>query len=397
MNEFDFIRRLRNQAGSRKHSARLITGIGDDAAVVSQFANRDLIITTDLLIEGVDFYRDAAPTRMLGHKALAVSLSDIAAMGARPFWSLLSIGVPTATWHDDFKEEFFGGYFALADQYGVTLSGGDISEAKKGVVIDSIVLGEAASGMAVLRSGAQPGDQIFVTGTLGGAAAGLKLVEMGARIGATGLASLPRVSKHGVHSSAREAAPEPGAEALAGTPRAVVDTTKSPRADTSAVGEGINMDAAHRLGMNAIESLLLRQLRPSPRVGWGIVLGEERLATAMIDISDGLSSDLAHLCEESHAGALIDSSSLPIDRDVIKLCGRRALDPLMLALHGGEDFELLFTVRPDDVTRLPKRVDSVEISRIGEITDQPGKMRIAEKNRVWDLPSGGFEHFGKPD
>jgi len=387
MNEFDFLRRLRNQAGSRKHSARLITGIGDDAAVVSQLANRDLIITTDLLIEGVDFYRDTAPAHILGHKALAVSLSDIAAMGARPFWSLLSIGMPTATWQDNFKDQFWSGYFALSDQYSVTLAGGDVSEAKEGIVIDSIVMGEVPSGKAVLRSGAQPGDQIFVTGTLGGAAAGLKLVEMGARIGATGLASLPRASKAEVTPTASgdsESEPAAKAESRAGSPRWVVDATGC---------EGVNIDAANTVGMNAIESLLLRQLRPSPRVGWGLVLGEERLATAMIDISDGLSSDLAHLCEESNAGALMDSAALPIDGNVIRLCGRRALDPLMLALHGGEDFELLFTVKPDDVARLPKRVDGVEISRIGEVTDQPGKVRIAEKSRIWDLRPGGFEHF----
>src|SRR5258706_9776659 len=204
MNEFDFIRRLRNHAGSRKHSTRLITGIGDDAGVISELANRDLIVTTDLLIEGVDFHRDPAPAHILGHKALAVSLSDIAAMGARPSWSLLSIGMPTATWQDDFKDQFWSGYFALSDQYGVTLSGGDVSESKEGIVIDSIVMGEVRSGTAVLRSGAQPGDQIFVTGTLGGAAAGLKLVEMGARIGATGLASLPRPSKRQVGPTASE-------------------------------------------------------------------------------------------------------------------------------------------------------------------------------------------------
>ena len=387
MNEFDFIRRLRDRAGSRKHSARLVTGIGDDAAVINQFASRDLIITTDLMIEGVDFYRDAAPARMLGHKTLAVSLSDIAAMGARPFWSLLSIGMPPAIWHTDFKEEFVAGYFELADRYGVTLSGGDVSEAKEGIVIDSIVMGEVPSGRAALRSGAQPGDQILVSGTLGGAAAGLKLIEMGARIGATGLASLPRASKrHTTPTASEDSELEPAANrgARAGNPLGVTDATGL---------KGVNMGAAHTVGMKAIESLLLRQLRPSPRVGWGIVLGEERLATSMIDISDGLSSDLAHLCEESNAGALIDSSSLPIDRDVIKLCGRRALDPLMLALHGGEDFELLFTVKPEDVTRLPKRVDGVAISRIGEVTDQTGKVRVAEKNRVWDLPPGGFEHF----
>ena len=389
MNEFDFIRRLRNQAGSRKHSARLITGIGDDAAVVSQLANRDLIVTTDLLIEGVDFHRDAAPAHILGHKALAVSLSDIAAMGARPFWSLLSLGMPAATWQEDFKEQFWSGYFALSDQYGVTLSGGDVSETKEGIVIDSIVMGEVRSGAAVLRSGAQPGDQIFVTGTLGGAAAGLKLVEMGARIGPTGLASLPRESKREARSSASE-----GSESEVGAAGGPSADSQRGVADVTGC-EGVHIGAANTVGMKAIESLLLRQLRPSPRVGWGVVLGEERLATAMIDISDGLSSDLAHLCEESNAGALIDSSSLPIDGNVIRLCGRRALDPLTLALHGGEDFELLFTVRPVDVPRLPKRVDGVDISRIGEVTDEPGKVRVAEKNRVWDLPRGGFEHFAK--
>jgi thiamine-monophosphate kinase len=364
MNEFDFIRRLREQTESRKHSSRVVMGIGDDACVLSQSANRDLVVTTDLLIEGIDFYRDDAPAQMLGHKALAVSLSDIAAMGARPFWSLLSIGMPAPIWQDQFKEEFLAGYFRLADRFGVTLTGGDVSESKSEIVIDSIVLGETVTGAAITRSGAQPGDQIYVTGTLGGAAAGLKLIEMGARIDETGLASLPRASQQ--VSSERRSGP------------------------TVSEGANVSVDNAE---LKAIETLLLRQLRPSPRVGWGIVLGEERLATAMIDISDGLSSDIAHLCEESKCGALIDAASLPIDRDVSTLCGRRALDPLMLALHGGEDFELLFTVRRDKIAQLPKRVDGVAITRIGEVTDQIGKVRIAEKNRVWDLRPGGFEHF----
>ena len=370
MNEFDFIRRLREQTRSRKHSARLINGIGDDGSVIQQSVNRDLIATTDLLVEDIDFRRDAAPARMLGHRALAVSLSDIAAMGGRPFWSLLSIGMPLETWRDNFKDEFFAGYFELADHYGVTLAGGDVSETKAGIVIDSIVLGEVATGAAVLRSGARPGDQIYVTGTLGGAAAGLKLIEMGAHMGEGGLASLPRASKLGSSPNVREGSgTEPGAVAT---------------------GSALDPQSSE---LKAIERLLLRQLRPDPRVGWGIVLGEETLASAMIDISDGLSSDLSHLCEESHVGALIDSASVPIAKDVSHLCGRRALDPLMLALHGGEDFELLFTVRPDDAARLPKRVDGITISRIGEVTDQPGQIRVAEKNRVWDLQPQGFEHF----
>ncbi len=375
MNEFDFIRRLREQTRTRNQSPRILTGIGDDASVISEAGNRDFVVTTDLLVEGVDFYRDTAPASLLGHKALAVSLSDIAAMGARPLWSLVSIGMPAEVWADDFKESFFEGYFALADRYGVVLCGGDVSEAKDKTVIDSIVGGEVNSGRAVLRSTAQPGDQIFVTGGLGGAAAGLKLIEMGARMGPKGLTSLPAPSKRGTSPTVRE-----GSE-LRGT--------------SPTVREGSKAAEIHTSELRTIEALLLRQLFPDARVGWGIVLGEERLASAMIDVSDGLSSDLGHLCRQSNVGALLQSERIPIDKEVTKLCGRRALDPLALALHGGEDFELLFTVRPDDVTRLPKRVDGVKASHIGEITNQSGVIRIAEGRLIWDLQPRGFEHFSR--
>ncbi|HKP37671.1 MAG TPA: thiamine-phosphate kinase [Pyrinomonadaceae bacterium] len=343
MNEFEFIRLLREQVQSRETSSRVLKGIGDDAAVISQSLGRDSVITTDLLIEDVDFHRASTPARLLGHKALAVSLSDIAAMGARPAYSFLSLGLPEEIWQGDFKDKFYEGYLALADKFGVALAGGDISRSKDKIVIDSIVMGEVSTRSAIMRSGARPGDQVFVTGTLGGAAAGLKLIELGARIGSV------------------------------------------PPASAGGSSEGSDNEA--------IQSLLGRQLRPSPRVGWGIVLGTEQLASAMIDISDGLSSDLAHLCAESGVGAVIESASIPVDKDVIKLCGRRALDPLALALHGGEDFELLFTVSPENVDRLPKRVDGVEVSLIGEITDKTGSIRIREKDREWDLPAQGFEHF----
>jgi thiamine-monophosphate kinase len=353
MNEFEFIERLRSQTHSRKHSTRILTGIGDDAAIISESAGRDLLVTTDLLIEDVDFHRRTTPARLLGHKSLAVSLSDIAAMGARPFWSFLSIGLPREDWSSNFKDEFYEGFFALADQFGVTLAGGDVSETKSGIVIDSIVLGEVASGAAVKRSGARPGDQIYVTGNLGGAAAGLKLIEIGARV------SEPPAVAGGLTSVSQ-----------------VAESTSNDRSDD-----------------DAIQTLLLRQLRPQPRVGWGIVLGEQKLASAMIDLSDGLSSDLNHLCKESNAGALIDAAAMPLDEDVKRLCGRRALDPLALALHGGEDFELLFTVAPENVPRLPKKVDGVAISLLGEITHTTGSIRIREKHREWDLQPGGFEHF----
>ncbi|HEU5237992.1 MAG TPA: thiamine-phosphate kinase [Pyrinomonadaceae bacterium] len=354
MNEFDFIERLRGQAQSRRHSTRLITGIGDDGCVISESSGCDLIVTTDLLTENVDFLRGVTPARLLGHKALAVSLSDIAAMGGRPFWSLLSIGMLRDQWNSNFKEEFYEGFFELADHFGVALAGGDISETTVGIVIDSIVLGEVTAGGAIKRSGARPGDQIYVTGNLGGAAAGLKLLELGFTV--------------------RSPTVREGSDA---------------RADASASPD----QASPRSDGDAIQGLLLRQLRPEPRVGWGIVLGERQLASAMIDLSDGLSSDLNHLCQESNVGATIDAAAIPLDEDVRHLCGRRALDPLALALHGGEDFELLFTVNRDNVSRLPKAVDGVSISRIGEISDHSGAVRIHEKNREWDLQPEGFEHF----
>ncbi|HYW73077.1 MAG TPA: thiamine-phosphate kinase [Pyrinomonadaceae bacterium] len=354
MNEFDFINRLRRQTNSRSHSSRLIAGIGDDASIIRQTSGRDLVVTTDLLVEGVDFYLNATPPRLLGHKALAVSLSDVAAMGARPLWSFLSFGLPRERWETNFKDEFMEGYLALADRFGVALSGGDVSESNAGIVIDSIVIGEVESGAAVKRSGARPGEQIYVTGNLGGAAAGLKLIEMGH------LSEPPAVASGPISAPSKTA--EAGPPATAGG------------SDT------------------AIQSLILRQLCPDPRVGWGMVLGEQHLATAMIDISDGLSSDLHHLSRESNVGALIDASSIPLDDNVKHLCGRRALDPLALGLHGGEDFELLFTVAVEDVKRLPKRVDGIPMARIGTVTAAPS-IQIQERDRLWDLLPQGFAHF----
>ena len=274
------------------------------------------------------------PPGLLGHKALAVSLSEIAAMGARPRWAVLSIGLPTEIWHSDFIDEFYEGFFSLARHYNVQLVGGDVSRTAEKIVIDSILLGECVSGREVLRNGAKDGDLLFVTGALGGSAAGLRLLKQGAGLG-----------------------------------------------------------TRDQLGADAGDRLLLRHLRPEPRVGWGIVLGEERLASAMIDISDGLSSDLHHLCKESGVGTLVDAARIPIDPLVVALCGRRALDPLLLALHGGEDFELLFSVPPDKVTSLPNTVDGIAISQIGRITNAPGRVCVAEKDRVWELEPKGFDHF----
>ncbi|CAN5857465.1 thiamine-phosphate kinase [soil metagenome] len=336
MNEFDLIDLLRAQTEASGYQSGLLRGIGDDAAVISQLTGRDTVVSSDLLVEDIDFRRDATPPRLLGHKTLAVSLSDIAAMGARPRWALVSLAIPPETWASDFVAELYQGLLSLADCYEVRLIGGDLSRAPGQIVIDSIVIGECGSGNAVLRSGAKSGDHLFVTGTLGGSAAGLRLSEHGARVG----------------------------------PREPEDPE-----------------------IRSIQELLMLHLRPAPRVGWGLVLGEERLASAMIDISDGLSSDLHHLCHESRVGAILESGKLPIDSRVATLCGRRALDPLMLALHGGEDFELLFAVSPENVPRLPRRVDGVGLTEIGLITPESDGIRVSEGSRLWDLKAEGWKHF----
>ncbi|HEV3469287.1 MAG TPA: AIR synthase related protein, partial [Pyrinomonadaceae bacterium] len=177
LGEFDFIERLRRQELRRPntprthpspitHHSSLIEGIGDDAAVIRQRAGLDTVLTADLLVEGVDFdlERSPASARDLGHKALAVSLSDVAAMGARPRFCLLAVGVPAGRWRGNFMARFYEGVRALADRHGVRVIGGDISRTPERVVVDSVVVGEVRRGGAVLREGARPGDQIFVTG-----------------------------------------------------------------------------------------------------------------------------------------------------------------------------------------------------------------------------------------
>jgi thiamine-monophosphate kinase len=339
--EFDFIERVRRKELARfaqeKHSSlntrhsSLIKGIGDDAAVLRPRAGFDLVVTADLLVEGVDFRLDKGWTspRDLGHKALAVSLSDAAAMGARPLFCLLSVGVPRALWRGRLLDDFYEGVRGLSERFGVRIIGGDTSRTPGGFVIDSVVLGEVRRGRALTRGGARVGDQIFVTGALGGAAAGLKILE---------------------HAAAR----------------------------TSFKG--------------AERGLVLRHRRPEPRVEWGTLLSEKGLATSLIDLSDGLSSDLAHICRESGVGARLEAAHLPLD-PLLAQAGLGADVALKLALDGGEDFELLFTAAPRQAARLPREVGGVPVTRVGEVTSERGKVRLVRGGKARLLKPGGFEHF----
>ena len=240
--EFEFIRNIKEKYG--------LKFLGDDCAVLPKDAKTDLVITADLLVEDIDFRLSWTRAEMIGHKALAVSLSDIAAMGGTPKWAMLSIGVPVSIWKGKFVDKFYEGWFGLARRHGVELVGGDVSRTPDTIVIDSIVGGVVPKGRAIMRSGARPGDSIFVTGALGGAAGGLELLESG------------------VH---------------------------------------------YRKVRGRQRALLARQLLPEPRIEAGKYLSRRNLATSMIDISDGLAADLHHICEASGAGAEIELDAIPVD------------------------------------------------------------------------------------
>ncbi len=320
--EFQFLESIRNKFNLSK--------TGDDCAVLPKNAATDSVITTDLLVEDVDFRLKWTKPEFIGHKALAVSLSDVAAMGAKPVWSMLSIGVPEKIWKTDFVERFYDGYMSLAEKFNVELVGGDVSKTTEKVVIDSIVAGEVKKGKAVLRSTAKVGDSIFVTGKLGGAAGGLYLLENGERF----------------------------------------DENTS----------------------NAsFEKLILRQLKPNPQAEIGQFLGANDLATSMIDLSDGLSSDLRHICDASEVGAKIFAEKIPIDENLREISSEN-LDFLNFALHGGEDFELLFTADEKKMKKILQR-NSVEFHHIGYTTETVGKIELIRDGQSEILQPKGYVHF----
>lgn len=336
--EFAFIRSLQNKLHSSlriQHSA-LIKGIGDDCAVIKKDSGNVYVISTDLLIEDIDFRLDWTRPQFLGHKALAVSLSDIAAMGANPLFALLSIGVPKQIWQTKFLDKFYEGFFALSSKHNVQLIGGDVSKTPDKIVIDSIVIGETKSGKAVLRSGANAGDLIFVTGYLGKASAGLKHLE---NMNCNDLSKLLNFKNNKIENQ-----------------------------------------------------LILKQLKPQAQVEIGKLIGEKKLATSMIDISDGLSSDLNHLCLESDVNAIIESDKIPVDPLISAMFSDKN-EQLNFALNGGEDFELLFTVNPNKVKKLLKFLVGHNITKIGVITERANHNSIIINGKTKILKPKGFVHF----
>lgn len=315
-NEFNFIDDIKARFCLAK--------IGDDCAVLQKDECTDLLISSDLIVENIDFRTSWSTPEFIGQKALAVSLSDIAAMGGRPVWAMLSLAVPENLWKSDFLDRFYNGWQQLATRWEVELVGGDISRIDGPLVIDTTVAGEVNKGKAILRSGAKPGDGIFVTGDLGGAAEALFLLEHGS------------------------------------------------------IYETENEDK---------QRILSRQLTPEPRVAEGIMIGENSLATAMIDISDGLSSDLKHLVNASSVGADLDLTSIPTFQGKLRSVGDEKLRDRVF--NGGEDFELLFTVDEKNLFR----GELAAFHRIGTITPTIGVIRLTNGDSSIPIPSKGFRHF----
>jgi thiamine-monophosphate kinase len=326
MDENRIVRLLSTRFGARSPS--LVQGIGDDAAILHpRGALEYLVITTDMLLEDVDFRRSWLTPAQLGHKSLAVNLSDLAAMGAMPRFFTVALGLPRdvgVPW----IEGFYRGMCTLAKRHGAILIGGDLSRSLSGIQTVITAIGETSDRRPVSRSGGKPGDFLYVTGVLGRAAAGLSLLRHG-RI-------------HGKNAAERKAL------------------------------------QSHRV--------------PEPRCEVGSWLARSRFVRCMMDLSDGLSMDLPRLCAASGTGAEIWGDKLPLFSQA--RCWR--CDPLTLALHGGEDFELLFAVSARKAAGFEKAYPAAfpPISCIGRLRREHGVVWSAARTTpLQPLIPAGFDHF----
>lgn len=306
--EKKLIRKIRQVAGV---GPALVKGIGDDCAVLRVPRGHQMLVTTDFSIENVHFRRDWHPPEFVGWRCLTRGLSDIAAMGGEPLAAFLSLAVAGDV-PQKWVDRFLRGLIELAREFKIPLAGGDTAQSADGIQADIVVVGSVPKGKAVLRSGANPGDGIYVTGELGGAAEELCRL--------------------------RESKPA--------------------------------------------ENLRRTFPRPQPRVEVGRWLRKRRVASAMIDLSDGLSTDLGHICEESRVGAEIDAAALPR-----AWLGNEAV-ALEQALHGGDDYELLFT----SGVAVPAEIAGVRVTCIGRVGRFSG-MRMVVDGKARRLNAGGWEHF----
>jgi thiamine-monophosphate kinase len=335
LGEFTLIARLTSGLEARPD---VLLGVGDDAAALdlAPGAAHVLVATCDAQVAGSHFLLGFATPEEIGAKALAVNLSDIAAMGAEPLWALVSLTLPPSL-DVAVLDGVYAGFRRLARRYGVAVVGGNIAASDGPLVIDVTLLGRAARGALLRRSGGRVGDAVLVTGAIGAAAAGVLLALQ---------------------------TPLPDA----------VDATLLERARAA-------------------------QVAPEPRVAEGRALAASGVVTAMLDISDGLAQDLAHLCAASGVGAELEAAALPIDAAATAVAAAYGRSALALALGGGEDYELLFTVAPEHVEQALGAVQDVEGTArvIGRLTAEVG-LRLREPDgNVREVEPSGWDHLRHVD
>lgn len=332
LGEFGLIRRI--QENTNLKNAETIKGIGDDAAVLST-AGQELLISTDLLIEGIHFDLSYAPLRHLGYKAIAVNVSDIAAMNGIPKQVTVSLGLSNR-FSVEAIDELYEGIQVACENYKVDLVGGDTSASRSGLVISVTVTGLAAKDEIVYRNTAKPNDIICVTGDLGAAFMGLQALER----------------EKQVYLANPDMKPE----------------------------------------LEEKDYVVLRQLKPEARMDMIHELKEAGvIPTSMIDISDGLASEILHLCRQSGTGANLFEDKIPIDDQTYLVATELNFSPLTAALNGGEDYELLFTIRQDDYEKIKHITD---ITTIGYMTADPATVQMVMKSgTAVAVTSPGFEHF----
>jgi len=327
--EHGLIERLARRVG--RHPAWVTLGIGDDAALIEPARGEIDVLTTDSLIEDIHFRRSWTDAAAIGHKALAVNLSDLAAMGATPRACLLSLALPDTMRLDEF-DGLLDGLLDLAGRSHTPLVGGNISRSPGPLVVDVTVTGSVRRRRALRRSGARPGDELYVTGSLGGALAGLRLLERNGDSRATSAAARACVQRHE---------------------------------------------------------------RPEPRLRTGRMVARQGLASAAIDLSDGLADGIRQLAAASGVGAEIDTAAIPVDPAMLEVCPDLGADPASMALAGGEDYELLFAVparRRRGFLAAVRRGGETTATRIGRLTATRDLETTTDGVRR-PLTTTGFEHF----
>jgi len=333
LGEFGLIDRFRSRLHTR--SPRVKTGIGDDCAVFSTQTGTLQLVSTDALVESVHFDLKTISAAQLGHKVLVANASDIAAMGGKPYLAMISLGLPQST-PVKFLDGLYTGLETACQAYRIELAGGDTVASPKHLFINICILGEARRNRVFTRTGAQPGDQILVTGTPGDSSLGLRLLQSEKKKSIT-------LTKH-------------------------------------------------------VRHLTQRHLEPSPRLDEAGLLARSKLrVTSMIDVSDGLVQDLTHLCRPGKLGAILYEDHLPRSQALESVCKKMGYSSLDYILSGGEDYELLFTLKKEDAKKIKRLFLKAHTpaSLIGEVTSSSGKIILEGENggRRNLKPSAGFNHF----